>query len=154
MSEQAIKFRPCKFPKDLSGIMKLEKQSFGAEAFPATEFLMLYAMGRETFWIVERQGEIIAYICAFVEDHYGYIASIAVDPKERRKGIGKDMIEHLINLLKSKPGIKGIVLHVRQSNQSAIALYRKLKFIPEALIPDYYPDKGVAIQMKLEFDRA
>jgi len=151
MSTKEINLRLCKFPKDFSGIIRLEKQCFGAEAFPAFEFLTLYALGRETFWVVEREKQIIGYISAYIEEDYGYIASIAVSPDARREGIGAAMIEKLISFLKSKPNIKGIILQVRQSNQSAIALYKKYKFVPMTLIPDYYPDKETAIEMQLDF---
>lgn len=151
MSEPEVKLRLCKFPKDLAEIMQLEKQSFGAEAFPVFEFLTLYAMGRDTFWVVERKEKIIGYISAYIEDDYGCIASIAVSPQSRRQGIGAAMIEKLITSLKSTPKIRGIILQVRQSNQSAIALYKKYNFVPVKRIPDYYPDGETAIEMTLEF---
>lgn len=152
MSEEAYKLRRCKFPKDLAAIMQLEKQAFGDEAFPVFEFIYLYAMGRETFWVTERDGKIIAYISAYIEEDNGYIASIAVAPNERRKGIAQAMIEKLIEFLKAVPKIKGVSLHVRPSNQNAIALYKKLQFVPVRLIPDYYHDKETGIEMKLEFE--
>lgn len=57
----------------------------------------------------------------------GYIDNIAVLPAMRRCGIGKTIVESLINFTETHNGIF-VSLEVRESNAPAITLYTKLGF--------------------------
>ena len=57
----------------------------------------------------------------------GYIDNIAVLPAMRRCGIGKTIVESLINFAERHNGVF-VSLEVRESNAPAIALYTKLNF--------------------------
>lgn len=61
------------------------------------------------------------------------ILNVAVDPSNRRKGIGRTLVQ--AELARSKGTW---FLEVRESNQAAIGLYRSLGFEPAGRRPDYY----------------
>jgi ribosomal protein S18 acetylase RimI-like enzyme len=63
------------------------------------------------------------------------ILNVAVDPLERRNGIGRNLI---IAELSRSQGVW--FLEVRESNQGAIALYRSMGFESAGRRPDYYDD--------------
>lgn len=67
----------------------------------------------------------------------GYIANVAVEPSARRQGIG----DRLIAALKERAAalsLRFLTLEVRESNEPAIALYRKHGFVPVGRRKKYY----------------
>ena len=75
---------------------------------------------------------------AFLADD-AHVTSVAVDPQHHRLGIGTTLMRELIELSASK--VSGsITLEVRVSNESAIALYKRLGFESAGVRPKYYAD--------------
>lgn len=64
--------------------------------------------------------------------------NIAVDPAWQRKGLGRQLLEHLIGELE-KRGVLTLWLEVRASNTTAIALYESLGFNEATIRRNYYP---------------
>lgn len=64
--------------------------------------------------------------------------NIAVDPAWQRKGLGRQLLEHLIGELE-KHGVLTLWLEVRASNTAAIALYESLGFNEATVRRNYYP---------------
>ena len=64
--------------------------------------------------------------------------NIAVHPIFQRRGLGRELLEHLIAELESR-GILTLWLEVRQSNAPAIALYESLGFNEVSVRRGYYP---------------
>jgi ribosomal-protein-alanine N-acetyltransferase len=62
---------------------------------------------------------------------------IAIDPQHQGQGHATALLQQSMQLLKNQP--IQIFLEVRQSNQSAIALYEKLDFHQIDLRRNYYP---------------
>ncbi len=60
--------------------------------------------------------------------------TIAVHPGYEEKGIGEQLLTHLIDWAKSNPAVKKIELNVRSCNTRAIRLYQKLGFNIEGRI--------------------
>ena len=64
--------------------------------------------------------------------------NIAVDPDYQRQGLGRALLEHLIDELE-KRGVATLWLEVRASNAAAIALYESLGFNGATIRRNYYP---------------
>ena len=64
--------------------------------------------------------------------------NIAVDPDYQRQGLGRALLEHLIDELE-KRGVATLWLEVRASNAAAIALYESLGFNEATIRRNYYP---------------
>ncbi|MCF0186275.1 MAG: ribosomal protein S18-alanine N-acetyltransferase [Bacteroidaceae bacterium] len=58
-----------------------------------------------------------------IED--GEIPDVVVNPRYRRQGVGYGLMNHMIS---ENPQIKNYFLEVREHNQAAIGLYKKLGF--------------------------
>ena len=69
------------------------------------------------------------------------ITNVAVLPSFRRKGIGKRLIEHLIQYCKNA-NLSPIFLEVRQSNEPAKSLYSGFGFEEVGTRKKYYSDTG------------
>lgn len=64
--------------------------------------------------------------------------NIAVDPAFQRRGLGRELLEHLIRELETRD-VFTLWLEVRASNVAAIALYESLGFNEATVRRNYYP---------------
>lgn len=64
--------------------------------------------------------------------------NIAVDPNFQRRGLGRQLLQHLISELE-KRDVMTLWLEVRASNLAAISLYEQLDFHQVSRRPNYYP---------------
>jgi ribosomal-protein-alanine N-acetyltransferase len=67
------------------------------------------------------------------------LENVVVAETARRRGVGTLLLEELIAHARSSEG-SGIFLEVRQSNQNARALYRRVGFEETGLRKSYYSD--------------
>ena len=93
---------------------------------------------RLSVWLVALDGDAVAgYVGSQTVIDETDMMNIAVHPDYRRQGIGQELVERLCELLRER-GSKGLLLEVRVSNGSAIALYEKLDFVQVGLRRNYY----------------
>lgn len=87
---------------------------------------------------VAKEGQEILgyYLCYCVLDECE-IARIAVNQKDRRKGIGQSLFSHLLQLCRER-NVSKILLDVRESNLPAIRFYEKNGFIKDGIRKNYY----------------
>lgn len=84
---------------------------------------------------VDEAGEVAGYIgCHTVLDE-GYIANVAVSPKLRRRGVGRQLVQAL---LAQSGDLSFVTLEVRASNEPAIALYTGCGFVPVGTRRNFY----------------
>ncbi len=74
------------------------------------------------------------------------IISIAVDPKYRRLGMGKKLINYIIRKSK-RMKLKNIALEVKTINGKAIKFYEKIGFKTVKILKRYYKDGKSAQRM-------
>ena len=152
-SSSSSKVRDC-LHTDLKRIEEIEELSF-EDPYPLSLFQKLL---REFPWgfRVALSKDIVVGYCVLVRtndyDSSLLIASIAVDPAYRRRGIGTDLIEDAISIGRThnRRHVRRIVLQVRENNESAISLYSKIGFRSMAIIPDYYGVGKDALEMSID----
>jgi [ribosomal protein S18]-alanine N-acetyltransferase len=122
---------------DLPAVMRIERASFGADAWPARDFLD-FARDKEGIFIVAMQGRrLIGYVLGGIMGVQGYIGSIAVHADYRRAGLGRLLLQRMIDRLAQR-GAHEYGLHVNTNNIAAIGLYESLGFAVTATIDSYY----------------
>ncbi|GIV97086.1 MAG: ribosomal-protein-alanine acetyltransferase [Herpetosiphonaceae bacterium] len=84
---------------------------------------------------------IIGYGGVWLMVDEGHITTIAVDPKERGKGVGELLLNALIDQAYDL-GASILTLEVRISNTTAQNLYLKYGFQPAGTRPRYYTDNN------------
>lgn len=74
----------------------------------------------------------------------GYILSLGVHKKFRRKGIGSLLLDTFIHHITAsdKQKIKALFLHVLTTNQTAIIFYERRNFRYHSFLPYYYSIRG------------
>jgi len=134
---------------DLPSIVEIERTSFDEPYTP--EYLeMLMRFGQGTFIVAARDGTVIGYAVASIRGRRGHILSIAVSPKERRKGVGRSLMKDIIEELKIR-GVSKITLESKRGNP-AVSFYMSLGFRQVGIMPRYYHDSSDAISMELKLD--
>lgn len=78
----------------------------------------------------------------------GEICSFCVDEKYRGQGLGKLLLDTVINHFKNKGDNVTLSLQVRVNNSTAISLYKSRGFIIERVLPGYYGDGEDGYSMK------
>ena len=79
----------------------------------------------DMFWVGCLANRIVATVMAGYDGHRGWINYLAVDPKQRRQGIGRMMMEAAEERLRAI-GCPKINLQVRRSNVQVMAFYEHL----------------------------
>ena len=100
------------------------------------------AVDDELFLVAETQGNIIGSVMGGYDGHRGWINYLAVDPGQRKQGLGKQLMlaveQRLLDL-----GCPKINLQIRTGNEAVMEFYRAIGFTEDAcvsfgkrLIPD------------------
>ncbi|OBW94858.1 ribosomal protein S18-alanine N-acetyltransferase [Gallibacterium salpingitidis] len=85
-----------------------------------------------------QQQQIVGFcICQVVLDE-ATLFNIAIDPTFQGNGLGKQLLQELMNQLINK-GVNTLWLEVRESNKKAQSLYQALGFNEVTLRKNYYP---------------
>ena len=142
---RAIRIVPFR-PRHLERILQIERASFGAEAWPRKYFRELYGDCRHFFIVAKVSGRIVGYAVACAEKRDADIASLAVDPDYRRRGVADRLLRHTLRAL-GAAGVRRVELMVRPENTAGAQLYRSLGFRRVRREPGYYEDGGDAFLM-------
>ena len=116
----------------------------------------------EAFVVAEIGGKHVGYIMCKTEYGFsnfkklgfvkkGHVVSVAVLHEQRRKGIGKALVEEAIKGVKIKK-CDELYLEVRCSNNEAVRLYENMGFIIKQRLKAYYRDGEDAYLMAIEFE--
>lgn len=90
------------------------------------------------FLVAEEEGERIGgYVVALDAADEGEILNLAVAPAGRRRGLGRALVEQMLEALRAR-GVRHVYLEVRESNASARALYASRGFTEVGRRKEYY----------------
>ncbi|WP_091060794.1 GNAT family acetyltransferase [Opitutus sp. GAS368] len=87
----------------------------------------------EWFFVAEQNGRIVGAVMAGYEGHRGWINYLAVDPAQRRSGLGRALMTEAERVLRAA-GCPKINLQVRPGNKDVIAFYEAIGFSVEGAI--------------------
>lgn len=99
-------------------------------------------------YVIEEDGQIAGYLFLWVIFERAEIANIAIDPKFRRHGLGRQLMEQAIEKARAE-GCETMMLEVRLSNTAAQALYKSMGFVEMRRVGGYYSNGEDAIVMAL-----
>jgi ribosomal-protein-alanine N-acetyltransferase len=135
-------------PLNLNEILEIERNAFEKkETFPKEYFLELSKKWPDGFLVAKLDREIVGYAIGEKDKDSGLIISVAVKKEWRRRGIGKRLVEKLLENFK-KEGMKIVFLHVREENREAINFYQALGFRIIELVENYYSNGENAYLME------
>ena len=123
---------------DLNALRKLENESFQKDAWPLFDLIAVLTFPEVIRLKAVEDGQMTGFIAGDPRprDGWGWIATIAVDPRYRRRGIGRA----LLRACEERLGVPRSRLTVRISNQAAIAMYEKEGYTTTEIWNGYYND--------------
>jgi [ribosomal protein S18]-alanine N-acetyltransferase len=131
---------------DLDAVMTIEEVSFPTPWSAGTYRREIERSRYGSYWVVS-PGEgansaappLLAYGGMWCMGEEAHVTTIAVHPQWRQRGLGEWTLLHLIGVARAR-GAEVITLEVRESNEAAIRLYRKLGFQKVGRRRGYYID--------------
>jgi [ribosomal protein S18]-alanine N-acetyltransferase len=129
-------------PADLDAILAIEQASAEAPHWSSTQWLAALSAEQvmepmRAVFAAEGNGTILGFAVASRAGELAELESVVVSPSARRKGIGNALCQQAMDWSR-KTGASELELEVRASSDGALALYRLLGFVEQALRPEYY----------------
>lgn len=145
--EENIVIRPMEIG-DLEAVCLLEASIFSSP-WKYNDFLTSIEDNNNIYLVVELGQEIVAYCGLWGVAGEGQINNVAVKEEYRKKHIGYEMLNKLLEYGQSIE-LKEFTLEVRSSNTGAITLYHKLGFKDAGIRKDFYskPKEDAIIMWK------
>ena len=94
---------------------------------PDTDIDRKLSVQPELFFVAESDGEIVGTAMCGYDGHRGWVYSVAVGPRHRRKGIGADLMYRVETELRAV-GCGKLDLQVREGNDRAVRFYESLGY--------------------------
>lgn len=129
---------------DLEQIQEIDRLSFSIP-WPSSSYRFeLLENPGSILWVAEDQssggkGRVVGMIVVWLILDEAHIATIAVHPEYRGKGIGRELLAGALEESMQR-GAREAMLEVRANNQTAQALYRDFGFTIVGRRPRYYKD--------------
>jgi len=92
------------------------------------------------------RGSLVGFAIMEFGDPRAHLMLMAVRPTHRRRGIGRRMLEWLVDSALTA-GIESLHLELRAANDAARRFYRALGFGETILVPRYYDGAEAALRM-------
>ncbi len=137
---------------DLDAVMAIERASFPTDAWSRDAMRRSLLDHDAVALVATADDDVVGYAVALAPAGTGDadVLTIAVDAAWRHTGIGRSMIQRLIDGARAR-GARRVFLEVRVDNEVAQRLYRSFGFVAIGRRRGYYQPDGVdALTMRLE----
>ncbi len=145
----ALVIRPMR-PQDIEAVITIDRLSF---TLPWSERAFHYEVSENPSaraWVAEWEGQVAGMLVLWLVLDEAHIATLAVHPDCRRRGIGERLLVTALEAARQEGGRRAF-LEVRLSNLAAQAMYTKLGFVMDGRRLHYYKDNGEdALLMSLD----
>ncbi|MBI3152946.1 MAG: GNAT family N-acetyltransferase [Chloroflexi bacterium] len=133
---------------DLKALRKLENEAFAKDAWPLFDLVAVLTFPDVIRLKAMEDQKMVGFIAGdpHPRDGWGWVATIAVDPRYQRRGIGRA----LLHACEAKLGVPRSRLTVRPSNHGAISMYEREGYASIDLWKGYYNDGEDAMLMEKE----
>jgi ribosomal-protein-alanine N-acetyltransferase len=159
MTFEEVRLRPLR-SIDFDRVLELERELFGAGAWTygmlAEElagFGRWYVVAEPLVRYAAGQQPVVGYAGLWFDGDVAQVMTIGVDPGHQRHGIGRQLLEALIDRARTLRA-QAVLLEVRVDNVAALALYEQEGFERLGVRKRYYQPEDVdAYTMRLDLSR-
>lgn len=137
-------------PSDLDALCRLELECFDGDRFSRRQLAHILIRANATTRVaVSEQGVLLGYGTLLFRrnSRNARLYSFCVHPDARGGGLGRRLLEVLESEARTR-GMHKLTLEVRADNRIAMGLYRRMGFLPQRWLDDYYVDGCAAWQME------
>lgn len=141
-------------PGDVEEVAALEAATFSTP-WRASTFLRLLGRPGAELRVLEEDGQLLAYAVLWCILDEGELANIAVIPEARGRGLGGELLDHLLELARRR-GVRRLFLEVRESNDAAHRLYASRGFQQIGVRKAYYDhprEDARVLELRLQEER-
>ena len=138
MTADALDIRRLTYA-DLPQLIAIERRAFPTP-WSLAMFVLELSKPAGVCLAAMRGSEMVGYLVCSRYDTVWHIMNVAVDPEQRRQGIGAAMLEELFRRIDAQTA--RFTLEVRESNRPAIELYERFGFRAAGRRRRYYQDNG------------
>lgn len=126
--------------RDISEILAIEQASFD---FGWTEEYFLSTLCQPNYIniVAEHDNKVTGFMIYELYKNHLHIMNFAVHPNFRRRGVGRTMVEKIINKL-SQRCRKKITLELRETNVQAQIFFQLQGFMAVGVLRQHYEDSG------------
>lgn len=100
----------------------------------------------ENFYVIDEDGKVLATGGSNIKGDFGYLSWYIVHPNYHGKGLGRQLAERNLDLLKEYPRISGIKV---RTSQLVYPFYEKLGFVIISTTDNYWGDGMHLYEMDL-----
>lgn len=156
MAAAELEFRPYRDEEDLPGIRSLITADL-SEPYSIYTYRYFLHQWPELSFVAIDAGRVIGTIICKMDEHKtgamrGYVAMLAVDKSQRKRGIGKWLVRQATIAMRDA-GCDEVVLETEVTNTGAIALYESLGFLRDKRLHRYYLNGNDAYRLKIWFEQ-
>mmetsp|Transcript_4444 Transcript_4444/g.5990 ORF Transcript_4444/g.5990 Transcript_4444/m.5990 type:complete len:150 (-) Transcript_4444:363-812(-) len=108
-------------------------------------------MKRNTKLLFTRTSEVAGYILVSWNSVCGCVTQVAVCENQRGRGLGGALLAAALQFLKERK-VQCVSLHVDPKRIAPMSLYKKFKFVFDAVVSDYYGKGQDAHRLTFEFE--
>jgi [ribosomal protein S18]-alanine N-acetyltransferase len=132
---------------DVDAVTAMEQR---AHPFPWTRgnFVDSLKAGHSA-WMFREGGEPIGYAVLMMTVDEAELLDITIAPEHQRRGLGSELLDRMFEVARGHGALR-MLLEVRPSNESALALYRRFGFVEIGRRCAYYHGREDAIVMARE----
>lgn len=134
---------------DLDALCRLEQECFDGDRFSRRQLAHLLTRANAITWVaVAESGALHGYGTLLFRrnSRNARLYSFCVHPAARGGGLGRRLLEWLEQEAVQRC-MQRLTLEVRADNRVAMGLYRRMGFLPQRWLDDYYVDGCAAWQM-------
>ena len=138
-------------PNDVKSLSKILQNAAEAAQWPLESYERLASLPGAVALVCEAENGLTGFLIARQVADEAEVLNLAVLTEARRKGQASALLAAAFDRFR-RSGVTRVFLEVRQSNQPAIAFYRKHGFIPSGRRKAYYRDPvedALCLQTKL-----
>ncbi len=124
--------------RDMPEVLAIENASF---EFPWTEEEFVHVLGERNCigMVAEQCHDIRGFLVYELHGKALHILNFAVHPDYRRQGVGRRMVERMIDKLSQQRRVS-LTLEVRETNTAAQLFWRAMGFRAVSILRDHYDD--------------
>ncbi len=138
-------------PRDVKSLANILQDAAEAAQWPLQSYERLASLPGAVALVCEAENGLTGFLIARQVADEAEVLNLAVLTEARRKGQASALLAAAFDRFR-RSGVTRVFLEVRQSNQPAIAFYRKHGFIPSGRRKAYYRDPvedALCLQTKL-----
>jgi ribosomal protein S18 acetylase RimI-like enzyme len=115
-------------PHDHASVIAVVDDWWGGRAMAAMLPKLFFVHFRDTSFVAEQDGRIVAFLCGFRSQTYAdeaYIHFVGVDPSQRRSGLGRELYDRFFAAVSPRTVVRAVTSPL---NERSVAFHRALGF--------------------------